>query len=259
MTRKPPCYHDDTIRRRLRDWFGQPLGRLVLEAERAQLQDIMPNLYGYHAMQLGSLGEDTNLLAAGNLPHPFVADSDCLAGPRCAGVFARPDALPIESDSLAALLLPHTLEFEIDPHGVLREAERVVFPEGRVVILGFNPWSLWGLWRLVLRGRGEVPWCGRFLSPTRVKDWLALLGFETVCTKGLMFRPPLQHERLMRKLGFLERPGERWWPYKGGCYILVAKKKVVRLTPIRPRWRRRSLVPGRLIEPTRRDLQHDRR
>jgi SAM-dependent methyltransferase len=254
----PPCYYDEEVRRRLRGWFAKPLGQSLLAAERSQIEHILPKLFGSHAAQVGALGEGINLLAGAHLAHAFVADPDRQAGPGLAVLCARPDALPIESDSLGAVVLPHTLEFELDPHQVLREAERVVFPEGHVIITGFNPWSLWGLWRQVCGRRGDVPWCGRFLSQMRIRDWLALLGFEVVLVRNFFFRPPLRHQALMRRLSFLERAGERGWPLRGGAYLLVAKKKVIRLTPISPRWRsRRRLVPGRLLEPSRRDRHRD--
>lgn len=254
------CYHDATLRRRLREWFAQPLGRSLLVAEQTLLQEILPNLFGYHALQVGSLGQDVNLLSGSQMPHQVIVDADYGFQAGLAGLYARPDALPVESDSIAALILPHTLEFEEDPHEVLREAGRTVFPEGHVVVLGFNPWSLWGMWRLLLRGRRDVPWCGQFLSQSRLKDWLALLGFETVYVREFFFRPPLRHEGVMRKLNFIEAAGARLWPYWGGVYVLVAKKKVVRLTPIRPRWQpKRRLVPGRLIEPTHRSAHRERK
>lgn len=260
MKASQPHQQDPNIRHRLREWFAQPLGQSLLAAERAQLEGILPGLFGYHALQVGSLGQGINLLSAAHMPHQVVVDADYGGEPGLAGLYAQPDELPIESDSVAALVLPHTLEFAADPHAVLREAERTVFPEGHVVVLGFNPWSLWGIWRLLLGRRGDVPWCGRFLSQSRLKDWLALLGFETVCVREFFFRPPLRHEGMMRRLSFIESSGGRLWPYLGGAYVLVAKKKVVRLIPIKPRWQpKRRLVPGRLIEPTHRSVSRDRK
>jgi SAM-dependent methyltransferase len=234
----------------VRSWFSGALGLKVLEAERSHLDRVLPDLFGYHAMQVGSLG-GPDLLASSRILHRVVAGA--LGSP--AHLFAEPEALPVASDSLDVLLLPHTLESCRDPHQVLREADRSLIPEGHLVILGFNPWSLWAL-RRMLRGRAEPPWCGRFLGAARLKDWLGLLGFETLGVDTFFFRPPFGREGIMRRLQFMEALGECGWPIPSGLYLLTAKKRVVTLTPVRPRWRpRRRLVGAGAAEPTIRGLR----
>lgn len=245
--RKPKVCTD---RRRLRTWYAGLLGQWLLESEREQLEAVLPNLFGYHLLQVGCLS-DHDLLDSSRILHRVVVDVDADDVTDVFGLFGRPDALPIESDSVDVVLLPHTLEFENDPHQVLREVDRVLVPEGHVVILGFNPWSIWGTWWTMRLRRGGPPWCGRFRSTLRIQDWLALLGFDTVMSQGYFFRPPFHHAGIMRRLDFMERLGKRWWPIFGGAYLLVAKKRVATLTPIKPRWRpRRSLVAADLARPT---------
>lgn len=156
------------------------------------------------------------------------------------------------------MILPHVLEYEATPHQVLREVQRVLVPYGTLAILGFNPWSFWGLWRFILRRQGSMPWCGRFYSLTRIQDWLALLGFKTVELRYFLFRPPFQQPRLMRRLRFLEEVGQRWYPYFAGSYLVVAKKHVMRLNPIDPLWREEeSLDMPAMAEPTTRERCRD--
>jgi SAM-dependent methyltransferase len=246
------------LRSRLRAWFSQPLGRTVWAAERQQLDGILANLFGYHLLQVGSLGEDGDLLFASRIPHRVVSDGDPWADDCIADMWAHPEAMPIDGDSIDVLVLPHALEFAIDAHQVLREAHRMLVPEGHVVVIGFSPWSLWGVWRLVLGRRGSMPWCGRFFSATRVKDWLALLDFEPVLSRHFFFRPPLKRIGVMNRLGFVERLGRRWWPMLSGVYVLVAKKRVATLTPIKPRWRPKRSLLGGLAEPTTRGFSRGR-
>jgi SAM-dependent methyltransferase len=227
---------------RLQAWFSCSLGREVLAAERARLEQVLPDLFGYHALQVGSLG-GVDLLVSSRIRHRVI-----VGAPRSpVQIYAQPEALPITSDSLDVLLLPHTLEFCRDPHRVLREADRTLIAEGHVVILGFNPWSLWGL-RRRLMGRNDPPWCGRFLGVARLKDWLGLLGFDTLSVETFFFRPPLGREGIMRRLNSLERLGGRGWPIPAGVYLLTARKRVVALTPIRPRWRPRRSVIAAAVE-----------
>ena len=167
--------------------------------------------------------------------------------------------LPVASDSIDAVLLSHTLDFSKNPHQLLREVERVLIPEGNVIIIGFNPWSLWGLWQLFRLRSKKVPWCGHFISSWRIHDWLSLLGFEVKVDEALMFRPPLQHRGLMQKFDFLERIGGRFWSPLSGVYVILAVKRVSRLTPIKPAWKLRPrVIRGRAVEPTANNIRHSR-
>jgi SAM-dependent methyltransferase len=233
------CHDRVDARRGLRLWYQTRLGGELLDAERQVLDQVLPNLFGYHLLQVGL--PQVKLAESSRVSHCMMMDHTPPAAP-AAGVplhclYGEAQALPLASDSLDVLVLPHTLELEDNPHQVLREADRALVPEGHVVIVGFNPWSLWGLWRLAAGWRQRTPWCGHFYSLTKLKDWLALLGFDAVHAESLFFRPPVQHAGIMRRLGFLERAGRRWWPILGGSYVLVARKRVATLTPIRPRWR----------------------
>lgn len=228
-----------------RRWFSQPLGQQLLSEERRYLEEALPYLFGYHLVQVGRLAEP-DLVGSSRVLHRVVMDQDYASTPVVPSFYGYPDQMPIESCSIDVLVLHHTLEFEPEPHQVLREADRVLIPEGHVVIMCFNPWSLWGLWRLALKHRGKAPWCGQFLSHTRLKDWLALLGFDLIMTKPYFFRPPLHNERVMQRLQFLDRLGARWWPLFSGAYLIIAKKRVATLTPLKPRWRPRR---ARLAAP----------
>lgn len=235
-------------------WYDHEPGMVLAAAEQQQIGQVLTNLFGYHLLQVGNT-IPADLLADSRIRHRMVmvpADGVIRAVVSETGLFAGElEQIPIGNDLLDVVLCPHLLEYAKSPHEVLREVERILIPEGHVVIVGFNPWSLWGIMRLLTGWRHRVPWCGRFYSSTRIRDWLALLGFETVYTRSFFFRPPLSHAGLLQRLDFLERIGSRWWPRLGGIYIVVAKKRVTTLTPIKPRWRpRRSLLQGKLPEAT---------
>jgi SAM-dependent methyltransferase len=240
---------------RLRVWYDTDLGRTLLAAEREALDAVLPDLFGYYLVQVGLPCND--YLLGASLIRRQVVIGDTLPGiawndERVAHMRALPCLLPLRNDSVDVVLLPHTLDFEHAAHDVLREAERVLVPEGHMVILGFNPWSLWGLRRMFTWHRRRTPpWSGSFRGSSRIRDWLALLGFDLVLARSCFFRPPMRKTGLMRRLQWLEALGARRWPYFGGTYIIVARKRVATLTPIKPRWRpRRSLVGAGAIKPT---------
>lgn len=221
-----------------RRWFSEPLGQQLLNEECRYLEEALPYLFGYHLVQVGRLA-GPDLIGSSRVLHRMIMDQDDAPSPVAPSFFGYADQMPIESCSIDVVVLHHTLEFEADPHQVLREADRVLIPEGHMVVLCFNPWSLWGLWRLLLKRRGRAPWSGQFLSHTRLKDWLVLLGFDLTMSKPYFFRPPLRNERIMHRLQFLDRLGARWWPLLAGAHLIIAKKRVATLTPLKPRWRPR--------------------
>lgn len=235
---------------RLAAWYATPLGEVLEAAELTTVRESLATLFGYHLVLVAPPWQ-ASPLEASRILHRLVMPSSWQAE---AGLVGLPQRLPMATDSLDAIILPHVLEYVPQPHEVLREVDRCLVPEGHVLILGFNPFGLWGLWRLLHGRRQHMPWMGHFISQTRLRDWLALLGFDTVACRPLLFRPPLQTFANTPRLEFLDRLAARGWPVPAAGYQLLARKRVVGMTPIRPRWRpRRSLLAGGLIEPTQRN------
>lgn len=226
----------------LRRWLATPPGRYLLSWEQQCMDQAVPDLFGFHALQLGL--PELDALRMNRMPHRWCASdeppSDAPASlglhPRAAviGLHCEPDALPFANASLDLVVLPHTLELAADPHRTLREVERVLMPEGRVVILGFNPLSLWGmrqrvgLWRRRLGSRGPLflPQAGDAIGYWRLRDWLRLLSFEVEAGRFGCFAPPLRRYRWLQRFAWMEDRGDRWWPVFGAVYLLVAVKRV---------------------------------
>lgn len=237
-------------RHALNEWFSRTPGRFILEAELTELNHRLPDLFGYYLLQIGDLG-GVDVLEKSRVLHRSIIDIDgrCRRMPYPC-VRGAPDALPIVSDSVDVVLLLHILEFEERPHEALREAQRVLVPEGHLLISGFNPWSLMGFWRK-LRASEAAPWGGQFLRLNRIKDWLVLLGFDVIGVDTYFFLPPFRNERLMRRLRRLETGRVGALRPFAGAYLVTAKKRVSMATPIKPRWsHRRRLVGAGLAEPT---------
>jgi SAM-dependent methyltransferase len=232
-------------------WLSASPGRELVTRESRCVEDLIADLFGYYLLQVGWTREFRDIVAASRIRHHLALEAS-FPGMGAGGTLIGEDrAFPVATDSIDAVFLPHTLDFTADPHQVLRETERVLIPEGRVIVLGFNPWSSWGLWRMFRRHRGHVPWCGKFLSPWRVVDWLTLLGFDVEVQRPLVFLPPLRRTAMLRRLELLEPLGERWLGLLSGAYAIRAVKRVSVLTPLDPPWRRRSRVlPGQAVEPT---------
>jgi len=221
-------------------WLETPPGRYVLEREQAYFDNAVADIFGYHALQLGM--EELDLLRTSRIPLRVHVGQGATAGLR-----ADFRDLPIESNSVDLMVLPHTLEFSDHPHQIVREVARALRPEGQVVIAGFNPMSLWGL-RRGLGRRSEFPWQGRFIHLPRVKDWFALLGLEIVAGSMACYAPPCTEQKWLDRFAFMEKAGDRWWPIAGGVFFLQAIKRVRGIRLIMPKWSDR-VVPKKSLAP----------
>ncbi|CAN5384271.1 class I SAM-dependent methyltransferase [soil metagenome] len=247
MTAREPVPQDNTTAvapaaaAEMARWLDTPAGRYVLAWEQAQLDAQVSDIFGFHAIQLGLLPLDS--LRANRMPLRIrVATSSLEAGIEgSAQVHASFEELPFASRSVDLLVLPHSLEWSAEPHQLLREAERVLVPEGKLVITCFNPYSLWGLRQQAghwLR-RPFLPRSPQLLSLPRGKDWLKLLDLEVEGGKFGCYRPPTGEKGLERS-AFMEKAGDRWWPVLGAVYLLVAVKRVRGMRLIGPVWKTRS-------------------
>ncbi len=238
-------------RKSLYDWFDRPPGKYLAQIEQARMGEILPDLFGYHLLQVGHLGQ-VDLLAQSRILHRSIIDIDCCGVSSPYPQFrGSASALPVESDCVDVVILPHVLEFDSQRHEVLRESFRVLVPEGHLLIAGFNPRSLMGLSRIARRRRGPAPWSGHFLGVSRLKDWLALLGFDVMRVSPCFINSSSGKQRWLDRLDAFWRFGNRAAPVFSGAYVMVARKRVTTMTPIKTRWRpERRLVGVGLAEPS---------
>jgi SAM-dependent methyltransferase len=232
----------------LQDWFQTPPGRYLLEWESAQFDAVVADVFGYHALQLGMPLLRT--LQSNRMPHQWVAGVPSGGGavtdhqnPQMALVTDYA-ALPFPANSLDLVVLPHALELGPDPHSTLREVERVLVPEGRVVISGLNPASLWGLrqrrahlYQRLGFGSLFLPQGGEFIGYWRLRDWLRLLNFEVETGKFGCYRASVDTDKWLKRLEWMDRAGQRWWPIFGAVYFVVAVKRVHGMRLIGPAWK----------------------
>lgn len=234
--------------RKLREWYASLLGQSMLDEVDAALAEMLRATYGFHAIQIGMMGEPADALLRSDLIHPLIMETTSCS-PQV-GVIAQPAMLPVCARSVDLIVLMHTLELSRDPYQVLREVDRVLADDGYLIVIGFNRRSLWGLFRGLLSWRDRAPWNTRFYSTNRVQDWISVLGFRTLRRESVFYQPPVQHAGVLRRLRFLKALRYAF-PHSGAVYVLKARKHTVPLTPTRWRWSsRRGLVPGGFARPT---------
>lgn len=266
-------------------WLQTATGLYVRDWEQAHLNALTSDIFGFHALQIGL--PQISTLQANRMPYRWLTDKHIPpASPAAAadgdsqsqgsqssegsqgsqGDDATPDKplpvvvshdfteLPFASQSLDLVVLPHLLEFAVEPHQVLREVERVLIPEGQVIISGFNPASLWGMRQAAgrLTGGAFLPRDGEFISLPRLKDWLKLLNMEVGRAHFGCYAPPCETQKWLRRFGFLESAGARWWPYFGAVYVVRAIKRVQGIRLIGPVLSKRSAASARAVPATNR-------
>ncbi|MES2399008.1 MAG: methyltransferase domain-containing protein [Pseudomonadota bacterium] len=251
----------------LTDWLKTPPGEYLLDWERAQFDESVSDIFGYHALQLGF--PELDALHANRMPHQWLAldatpleksSESSYTGPDTtaarpassrprAALVADSVALPFPEASLDLVVLPHTLELSLDPHATLREVERVLVPEGRVVISGFNPTSLWSMrqtrahfYRRLGHGDLFLPEAGEFIGYWRLRDWLRLLSFEVESGRFGCYRPALTSQKWLSRFEWMDKAGARWWPIFGAVYFVVAVKRVQGVRLLEPAWKSRKAI-----------------
>ncbi|XZG69446.1 class I SAM-dependent methyltransferase [Chitinibacteraceae bacterium HSL-7] len=210
-------------------WLETPLGQYVLAHESSWFERAVTDIFGFNALQIELCALDS--LRANRMPWRLRAGLGDGAQLRC-----QPEALPFREASLDLVTLPHGFDFCADPHQVAREVARVLRPEGRLLITGFNPWSLFGLKRLKRDVHG--PWQGHFVAPGRLRDWLQLLELEVCRTEYFCYRLPTDRGGWLNRSAFLDNTSERFLPATGAVYGIEVVKRVTGMRIIEPQWQR---------------------
>lgn len=233
----------------LDDWLASPAGQYVQDWEQRQVDQAVADVFGFNALQIGQPQAD--FLRANRIPLRQKA-GDCGA----VDVLCECSALPFASHSIDLVVLPHVLEFSDEPHHILREVERILIPEGQLVIVGFNPISLWGVKQRLNRG-GDYPWNGNYLSVNRLRDWLQLLSFDVDRGSLGCYLPPVEQLKWINRWRFVEKAGQRWWNFSGGVYVLRAIKRTHGMRLITPKWRGKP-VRAKALRPIAQKEGHGR-
>jgi hypothetical protein len=222
----------------VRQWLTTPLGDALLQQESRVVEEALAGIFGEQCLQVGLWGEANLLLRhARTQRNAIIDESEGVDGLSAIGQLHR---LPVATESVDCVVLPHTLDFSDRRHEILREVDRVLTRHGHVVILGFKTGGLWGLRRLI-PGAALPPGSETLVAERRLRDWLQLLDMSVQGIDRYFFRWPLPGNRGVSSVRWEQR-GQRWWPEFAACYMLTAQKRVSTLTPVRPVWSKKPKV-----------------
>lgn len=241
------------------DWLASTAGQYLQAKEQVLYDQAVVDLFGFNALQMGCT--QMELLRNSRIPNRYLATEYAIEHSK-SHISCSDDFLPFADMSLDLLLLPHRLEFSERPHQTLREAARVIMPDGHLLISGFSQLSLWGAkagLKRVFSNNTTYPWNGKFIGLARLKDWLTLLGFEVVSVDMCCHIPPFEQASWHKRFSFMDKVKTRRCAMLGGVYFIVAKKRVVGMTPIKPNWKLNPLKAPLIISPTQsKPTQHNK-
>lgn len=243
LRQKPPAEF-------LQSWLATPLGRSLIEHERGLVEEAFGGIFGEECLQIGLWGKAQTFLRFSRTQRTMLlapANGGLTDAAPC--VAAELHRLPIASDSVDLVFLPHTLECSTRPHAILREVHRILRSDGHLIVLGFKQGGLWGARRLI-PGAGLPPAAGQLIADRRLKDWLNLLDLHIHGLTRYFFRWPLPGIGGPLSLTW-EHRGQSWWPQFAACYMLTAQKRMLTMTPVRKAtWRSSPKVVAGLVKPS---------
>lgn len=233
----------------LNDWYATPLGRSVLPMERGYIDKFLPNLFGYHLVQVGGPMDFT--FTQGSPIHHQVQMGP-MSVKRFPGDWVHADAesLPLRPGSVDLIFCPHTLELLDDPLACLVDMAEGLVTGGHAMILGFNPWSLLGAW--ARHSDDPLFKVLQWRSPSQISDWLRALGLTVKIQVTYFFRPAVKQRDWLEKLLLMDTVGHFICPDHGGAFLMLAQKGSDNMVKLRRHQaaRRRRLVVGAAVEPS---------
>lgn len=228
------------VQEHLDNWLQTPLGRRLLARQQRHLEQLLSRIFGYHLMQL-SISRHCDLASASPINHRFHLSVQASDSARIAAAIAQFEALPLASEAIDVAILHHVLDYSLDPRRLLSEASRVIIPHGYLLIIGFNPHSLFGFYKplaqLISR---SFQWRRHCLRLGQLIGWLHSLDFETICTRYDDYGLPSNGGDYR----WLNTIGGRLFPVCGAFYILLARKQVMSITPVQRLRRKQHPLAG---------------
>ncbi|NLA50565.1 MAG: class I SAM-dependent methyltransferase [Alcaligenaceae bacterium] len=254
----------------LDEWLTTPLGELASHWMLEKADDLVVNVFGYTALQLGL--QSCDLLRSNRIRTKVILTQDDLANIDAKDIvtdeakkpeqdsdlpyqkeleqlyhndhdipqpFAKEQLLTsqylnYDDESVDLVVLPFTLDWHHNPHHILREVDRVLAHEGRIIIYGFNPYSLWGLRNKLSRYPYLPIPNSKQISLQKTKDWLQLLSFEIDRGQLACYEPACMNKKRLEQFAFMNKAGNRWWPFAGAIFYLSAIKRHINPSLVGP-------------------------
>ena len=217
-------------------WYQTPRGKLLKELEAAYLERSITVSCQQIILQIGGLGWENEFIDCTLYKNYTVLDAKGLGCDETRKIRAKAYILPLQSESIDMIIVPHLLEFDAQRFQTMREVERVLKPEGLLVVLNFNPWSLWVRYQFLWDKKMADTWRGHFISRSRILDWLKLLNFEVTLSSEFNL------DSVSSKHGKFIAQGHSFFSTAYAIKAIKRRYNIIPLTPVKNGSSRLSLV-----------------
>ncbi|SBS30629.1 hypothetical protein MSP8887_02595 [Marinomonas spartinae] len=238
---------DEQSRQLFQAWYESDLGQHLRHIEVTEVEKEIDHAVGYYLVIQSPVQKIT--LESHRLRETMLIAPELELGAPKNTVVAKSNELPFESDGIDVHVMHHTLDLSVMPHDDLREAARTLLPSGKLIIVGFNPWSLWGLRRFFSK-RAGAPWNAQFINHRRLEDWLKVAGLSLDNKRFVSFEPPFHNSRWRRRFAWIRSLLKPLKLPFGGVYIMTATKLSPRYIPLKPRWKTARVHVPPFTKPT---------
>ena len=232
-------YVENNTMKECASWYESLAGQHALSHLDEYISEYLSSIFGYYSLNIGVLSDRDEFLKNSRISAGFSIG----VNNKHNDLVAKPEYLPIAADNIDLVIASHVLECSKNPHQVLREIDRVLVPEGHCILIGFNPYTFTGVKRF-LKSPNKKSKHYKTRSASHVRDWFSLLGFETLDVNYIGFRPSIRNEKIFKNMAWMEKWGEKLWPFLGSLYIIHAKKQVVAMRPHKKVWKAPILITG---------------
>lgn len=238
-------------RKFLFSFYETPQGKLLQLLEENYLKRAITVSCKQTILQIGALSWENDFIDCSLYQKYSILDAK---GDGCCDavkICGKSYQLPIQSEMVDLVILPHLLEFDANRFQTMREIDRVLKPEGEVIILNFNPFSIWVRLQFFWNKKLSKSWLGHFIHRNRVADWLKLLNFEIKSTSEFTLDSILTTTE-----GF--KFGKR--TYFSMAYAVRAVKRqytLIPLTPVKAKPSRLFTISSGFKSSIHRNKKHD--
>ncbi|ACJ18966.1 class I SAM-dependent methyltransferase [Coxiella burnetii] len=231
----------------MQEWYQQPPGSWLLTLECEEAARVLSNIKGRYLVQMGGTAD-----LAHSAMSPILYQIRLMSQPdnlSSLTIQTEYQDLPLLPNSVDVVVIVHLLEFIDYPVKLLQEIFQALKPDGRLLIFGFNPLSLWGMNKF-FNLKKDIPWNGKFWSRAQVKRWLINFNYSILFSKTFCYGYPRKKKPGRRLQLFSEVAGQLSLPTAGGIYLLVAKKSVYAPLLHKIVWKGRNIMAGGIVKPT---------
>ena len=217
----------------LQGWMQSGTGGYILSTELCHIEYELNYIFGYHSVEM-SIASNSQLLANSQVSRKFQFHP--ITDGKSPSLMMDPYHWPVSPGSLDLVLLHHMIDISDRPYRLLSEASNTITAGGKIMIVGFNPASAISGARFILPRYRKLFNGIRFISRSRIRDWLALLGFSVEKVFHGAYLLPSNHSSKGLGAELVEQRCNHWMLPFGGFYIMIATREIAGMVTIKQSW-----------------------